>query len=531
MSEQTREVLSKLAGTTRLDEIYITHEGKKVSLPDFVNGILDVAAKEAGVLLDAYKKLSEKARGLRKRFGKAVQSLKFALKTDHIQGLIQAVEQAKSSLQLAVAIVGLHLSKSQHDGIETILRDIEDQMVKQFDSLKKVDEESRLSERNIEIRDANSTRSSGRGKRSLDSLRTARSSSGAVQAANISVESASPMDLVEGSTVHVPNDNSDVEDAVASNADDDEGFAQGEETSETVEASSLHRSQEVGYGPIPRCGELLAMPVDSLEDTPAVSLVRAGRAGSSSRSSAIRVDDHLEALSESDLEIRQQSGVRALVETLSNTSDTTTSCIEAEPDNGPVKSESGSLDGEAPDQRSKPPPSTELDHDQNALILFSLAEESGYRKLNDDRKSLSMLVRFLKLCEECEPRDDTLYQQAGKWARFLWKETEITLDDTTLAWLWIFLKLRMESELKRLSNFAWKHAQRPIDQMDNEHQVYLPEEIVGACAKSLVELATQMRRRELNRRVKSLYSAALLTGKTFGIVGGGSIDQLVTKKL
>lgn len=291
-------------------------------------------------------------------------------------------------------------------------------MVKQFDNLKKVDKKSRLSERNIEIRDASSTRSSGRGKRSLDSsVRTAQISNGAIQAANISVESVSPMEPVRGSTVHVTNDNRDVEDAVTSNADDGESFAQGEETGETAEASSLHRSQEVGYGPIPRYGEPLA-------------------------------------------------------------SDTTTSCVEAEPDNRPVKPESGSLDDEAPDQRSKSPPPTELEDDQNALILLTLAEERGFRNLND-RESLSMLVRFLKLCEKCEPRDDSLYQKAGKWARFLWKKTEITLDDTTLVWLWIFLKLRMESELKRLSNFAWKHAQRPIDQMDNEHQVYLPEDIVG----------------------------------------------------
>ncbi|KAL1881752.1 hypothetical protein Plec18167_003351 [Paecilomyces lecythidis] len=369
-------------------------------------------------------------------------------------------------------------------------------MVKQFDSLKKVDEESRLSERNIEIRDANSTRSSGRGKRSLDSVRTARSSSGAVQAANVSVKSVSPMDFAGGSTVHVSNDNSDVEDAVASNADDDEGFAHGEETSETAEASSLHRSQEVGYGPIPRCGELLAMSVDSLEDTPAVSLVRAGRPVSSSRSSAIRVDDHLEALSESDFEIRQQSGVMALVEPLSNASDTT-SCIEADSDDEAVKSESGDLDGEATDQRSKYLPPTELDDDPDALYALWLASTELFRDLTDT-ESLDMLIRFLKLCENRKPRDDVLYRQAGIWARSLWDETEITSDNMTFAWLWIFWTLGIKSELKFLSGFAWKHAQRPVDQIDNEHQVYLPQHIVDGI---------ELKRAESLSKVENLMSS------------------------
>ena len=34
-----------------------------------------------------------------------------------------------------------------------------------------------------------------------------------------------------------------------------------------------------------------------------------------------------------------------------------------------------------------------------------------------------------------------------------------------------------------------------------------------------------------NKSFKDLYSAELLTGKTFGIVGGGKIGQLTSKKL
>lgn len=53
-----------------------------------------------------------------------------------------------------------------------------------------------------------------------------------------------------------------------------------------------------------------------------------------------------------------------------------------------------------------------------------------------------------------------------------------------------------------------------------------------ACVKNLLELSRQIRSGErLNKRYKSLYSASLLTGKTFGIVGGGRIGQLTAKKL
>lgn len=53
-----------------------------------------------------------------------------------------------------------------------------------------------------------------------------------------------------------------------------------------------------------------------------------------------------------------------------------------------------------------------------------------------------------------------------------------------------------------------------------------------ACAKNLVEVSRQIRAGEtLNKRFRSLYSAATLTGKTFGIIGGGTIGQIVAKKL
>ncbi|KAI1392696.1 D-3-phosphoglycerate dehydrogenase [Hypoxylon trugodes] len=55
--------------------------------------------------------------------------------------------------------------------------------------------------------------------------------------------------------------------------------------------------------------------------------------------------------------------------------------------------------------------------------------------------------------------------------------------------------------------------------------------LVGACSKNLVEVSRQMRAGErLNKKFKSLYSATLLTEKTFGIIGGGRIGQLTAKK-
>lgn len=53
-----------------------------------------------------------------------------------------------------------------------------------------------------------------------------------------------------------------------------------------------------------------------------------------------------------------------------------------------------------------------------------------------------------------------------------------------------------------------------------------------ACAKNLVEVTRQIRAgTALNKKYKCLYSAGLLTGKTFGILGGGAIGQLTAKKL
>ncbi|KAH8696615.1 hypothetical protein BGW36DRAFT_298629 [Talaromyces proteolyticus] len=52
-----------------------------------------------------------------------------------------------------------------------------------------------------------------------------------------------------------------------------------------------------------------------------------------------------------------------------------------------------------------------------------------------------------------------------------------------------------------------------------------------ACAKNLVEVTRQMRGgTKLNKRCESIYSASVLTGKTFGIVGGGRIGQITAKK-
>lgn len=53
-----------------------------------------------------------------------------------------------------------------------------------------------------------------------------------------------------------------------------------------------------------------------------------------------------------------------------------------------------------------------------------------------------------------------------------------------------------------------------------------------ACAKNLVEVSRQIREGgKLSKKSRSVYSATVLTGKTFGIVGGGRIGQLVAKKL
>ena len=56
--------------------------------------------------------------------------------------------------------------------------------------------------------------------------------------------------------------------------------------------------------------------------------------------------------------------------------------------------------------------------------------------------------------------------------------------------------------------------------------------LVGACAKNIVQISKQIRGGEqLNKKFRSLYSAMMLTDKTFGIVGGGTIGQIVAKKL
>lgn len=56
--------------------------------------------------------------------------------------------------------------------------------------------------------------------------------------------------------------------------------------------------------------------------------------------------------------------------------------------------------------------------------------------------------------------------------------------------------------------------------------------LVSVCSKNIIQLSRQMRRGERpNKKFKNPYSATLLTGNTFGIVGGGKIGRICGEKV
>lgn len=126
--------------------------GRSEGLLDFCNANLDIVRSDAQDLL---KKFDLMKYPKTKKFKTFLQKLRgrylFVLKNEYIRDLIQGVEHAKSSLQVALAAAILSRTNSGHRETQVAIQGVKDQMNKQSKVLDKLRKDSQLKQRSVGV--------------------------------------------------------------------------------------------------------------------------------------------------------------------------------------------------------------------------------------------------------------------------------------------------------------------------------------------------------------------------------------------
>jgi hypothetical protein len=89
-----------------------------------------------------------------------------------------------------------------------------------------------------------------------------------------------------------------------------------------------------------------------------------------------------------------------------------------------------------------------------------------------------ILVEFLKLIDKYGLQEPYL-TRSRSWTNALLPSIPATLDQDTIAWLWVLWRLQISSEFKKLSGVVQKQTKCRINEERNRYGVELPERIVG----------------------------------------------------
>ncbi|KAM6506153.1 hypothetical protein FSOLCH5_014338 [Fusarium solani] len=113
-------------------------------------------------------------------------------------------------------------------------------------------------------------------------------------------------------------------------------------------------------------------------------------------------------------------------------------------------------------------------------MAFDLIDEETLKATDEEGSEVAGDVTLIKIDFE---RPSVAFVGATvdleSWTNALLPSIPATLDQDTIAWLWVLWRLQISSEFKKLSGVVQKQTKCRINEERNRYGVELPERIVG----------------------------------------------------